>query len=495
MIEAQRAQVAFAGWAHLSPSDRVHALRALADRLEEHREQLVRVAGQETGLTEARLAAELTRTIVQIRFFSDEVLSGKQYGVQIDEPDENFILGIRPNLRRYLVPVGPVLNFAAGNFPFAFSVCGGDTVSALAAGCPVIVKAHSGHPLLSDMTARIASEALEASGAPPHTLQVVHGQAHGLTLLEAPEIRVATFTGSTGVGRMLARRAASREKPIPFFGELGSVNPVFVTEGALRKNADAIISGLLSSISGSAGQLCTKPGYIFVPEGYDVEEMLIRALSATEEHRLLTEGISRNYQVARDEQLRSLPDEPIYMGNLTLDSGGCAWVRPTVARCSSDFLCSRPELVEEVFGPFAVLVSYSSSTDLVSVAESLFDGVLTATIHAEPDEDIAGLVSWAAHHAGRVLFGGWPTGVAVTHAQQHGGPWPATTLDMSTSVGTAALSRFLRGVAFQDVPERFLPPPLQDANPWGVPQNVSPGGESSTWGLAGVSSDPSPVGG
>jgi len=484
MIEAQRAQSAFAGWADASPSDRARALRALSDRLEDNREDLIVVASEETGLTTSRLTAELTRTIVQIRFFSDEVMSGRHYGAQIDEQDDNFILGIRPNLRRYLVPVGPVLNFAAGNFPFAFSVCGGDTVSALAAGCPVVVKAHSGHPRLADMTARIASEALEANGAPAHTLQVIHGQENGLRLLEAPEIRVATFTGSTDVGRMLAHRAASREKPIPFFGELGSVNPVFVTDGAIRENADVIISGLVASISGSAGQLCTKPGYIFVPEGYDVEEMLIRALSATEEHRLLTQGMSRSYQEAHDHQLRALPDEPIDVGSLTLDGGGFAWVRPTVARCSAEFLCSQPELVEEVFGPFAVLVSYSPNTDLVSVADTLFDGVLTATIHAQPDEDIADLVSWATHHAGRVLFGGWPTGVAVTHAQQHGGPWPATTLDMSTSVGVAALSRFLRGVAFQDVPERFLPPPLQDANPWGVPQNVSPAGESSTWGTA-----------
>ncbi len=479
---AARAVHASSAWAATPPAERARILRAMAEGLDGSRAELIDLAMAETGLGRPRLEGELTRTIVQVRLFSDVVASGEFLDARIDEADPGFVLGPRPDLRRYRVPLGPVINFAASNFPFAFSVAGGDTASALAAGCPVIVKAHSGHPRLSDLTGEVAANALEAAGAPVGTLQVVHGQALGLELLTHPSIRAGSFTGSTHIGRMLADAAAARPAPIPFYGELGSVNPVFVTRAAVAERGAAIAAGLAASVSGSAGQLCTKPGYVFVPSGHALGEPLVAALDEVPEHRLLTSSISSGFAEGRDR----LRDAGVAVrdGSARIDEDGLAWVTPTVVSIPAARLRERPELVEEVFGPFAVLVEYSPDDDLVELADSLFAGSLTVTVHSAADEDVRPLLDWGAEHAGRVIVGGWPTGVSVTHAQQHGGPWPATTLDTSTSVGTAALARFQRSVAYQDVPEAQLPAPLQDKNPWSVPQRRSLAGESATWGQA-----------
>lgn len=476
---ANRAAAAARAWAATQPNERARALRAMADALESTRAELVELAASESGLGLPRLEGELTRTIVQIRLFSDVVASGAHLDVRIDEADPEFVLGPRPDLRRYRVPLGPVLNFSASNFPFAFSVAGGDTTSALAAGCPVIVKAHSGHPRLSERTGAVAAAALEGAGAPSGVLQVVHGQAMGLELLAHPAIKAGSFTGSTGIGRMLADAAAARPAPIPFYGELGSVNPVFVTAAALAERGAEIVSGFAASVSGSAGQLCTKPGYVFVPAGHGLDEQLLAALDGVPEQRLLTRSISSGYQEGRERFLAEAT--PVREGAVRTDDG-LAYVTPTVVSIPVDRLLAKPELIEEVFGPFAVLVEYSEGDDLVAIADALFEGSLTVTVHAGAGENVGSLLDWAAMHAGRVIMGGWPTGVSVTHAQQHGGPWPATTLDTSTSVGTAALDRFQRAVAYQSVPQELLPPPLQDTNPWGVPQRRSLAGESASWG-------------
>lgn len=477
---AERAEAAASAWAALAPADRARALRAMADALEAARSELIDLARTETGLGQPRLEGELTRTIVQLRLFSDVVATGHDLDVRIDDADPGFILGPRPDLRRYRVPLGPVINFAASNFPFAFSVAGGDTASALAAGCPVIVKAHSGHPRLSDRTGEVAAAALESAGAPSGTLQVVHGQALGLELLSHPAIAAGSFTGSTGIGRMLADAAAARPAPIPFYGELGSVNPVFVTRAALDDRAADIASGLAVSVSGSAGQLCTKPGYVFVPEGHALDELIAAALTDVPEHRLLTRSISTGYEEGRERLIAA--GEAVREGASRVDDDGFSWVTPTVVSIPAARLLERPELVEEVFGPFAVLVEYSPDDDLTAIADALFEGSLTVTVHAAKGENVRDLLEWGAAHAGRVIMDGWPTGVSVTYAQQHGGPWPATTLDVSTSVGTAALGRFQRAVAYQSVPQDLLPAPLQDANPWGVPQRRAAAGESTSWG-------------
>jgi NADP-dependent aldehyde dehydrogenase len=473
-------------WAATAPRQRATALVAAADALIAAQTELVATAMEETGLTEDRLVGELKRTAVQLRLFADVVVDGSYLDVRIDEADSEFALGVRPDLRRYRIPLGPVLNFAASNFPFAFSVAGGDTASALAAGCPVIVKAHSGHPRLSAQTARVVSGALEAAGAPHGTLQLVSGRSAGVTMLKHPRIAAGSFTGSIAAGRKLADLAAARPTPIPFYGELGSVNPAFVTAAALSERAEEITAGFATSVSGSAGQLCTKPGFLFLPAGHGLRDELAAHVAAASEHRLLYPGIAAGYRDRRDTILATPGVVPIALGSLRFDEEGQGWATPTLVSVSADdLLAQRERLLDEAFGPLSIVVEYGSEDELASRADELFQGNLTGTVHAGAGEDTAAiraLVQWITQHAGRVLFGGWPTGVAVTPAMQHGGPWPATTNDSGTSVGSAAINRFLRPVSYQNAPQGLLPPPLRDDNPWRVPQRRSPAGESQSWG-------------
>ncbi len=413
-------------------------------------------------------------------------MEGSYLDVRIDDLDPDFVLGVRPDVRRYRIAVGPVLNFSASNFPFAFSVAGGDTAAALAAGCPVIVKAHSGHPKLSIQTADVLSRALVSAGAPEGTLQLISGQQAGVDMLKDPRIKAGSFTGSIRVGRLLADIAAARPTPIPFYGELGSVNPVFVTEAALKENVEGILDGFVTSVSGSAGQLCTKPGFLFAPAGAALAEGIAARASVVAEQRLLNPSITSGYQSRRDAVLAAPGVNVLAEGDLRIDDGGQGWATPTIVSVPVSVLKEHREaLLDESFGPLSIVVEYDSVDELANVADDLFEGNLTGTIHAGEGEDSAALrklIDWISHNAGRVLFGGWPTGVAVTPAMQHGGPWPATTNDSSTSVGTAAIARFTRPVAYQNVPQGLLPEPLRDDNPWGVPQHRSGAGQSTSWG-------------
>jgi NADP-dependent aldehyde dehydrogenase len=474
-------------WAVSPPHRRAQALVAVAGALDAAQNELVALGVEETGLSETRLTGELKRTTVQLKMFADIVVDGGYLDVRIDEADPEFVLGARPDLRRYLRPLGPVLNFAASNFPFAFSIAGGDTAAALAAGCAVIVKGHPGHPRVSARTTQIVAAAVEKSGAPAGLVQLVMGQEEGVGLLRHPRVAAGSFTGSTRVGRMLAEIAAARPAPIPFFGELGSVNPTFVTRTALDERGAEVADGFLASVCASAGQLCTKPGLLFVPH-HDGFAELIASRVDDAEHRLLNPSIASGYDARRSTILGTPGVEPIVEGSLRFDDEGQAWATPTIVRVSSaDMVMRRETLVDEAFGPLSVIVEYDDEELLVDLADELFEGSLTGTIHAgsgETSTAIRDLVDWIARHAGRVLFGGWPTGVAVTSAQQHGGPWPATTNDTGTSVGGAALSRFLRPVAYQSVPQHLLPEPLRDDNPWQVPQRRSSAGESKSWGSA-----------
>lgn len=472
---ARRATSAHAQFSRTSPQARELALNAIADALEAEPD-LVSVAAQETGLGQARLTSEIARTAFQLRSLSRTVGAGEYLDVRIDAADPSFPLGPRPDLRRYLMPVGPVLNFAASNFPFAFSVLGGDTAAALAAGCAVVVKAHPGHPRLSERCARLAIAALEQAGMPRDTLQLVHGREEGVALLQHPAIRVATFTGSLAGGRFLADVAAQRADPIPFYGELGSVNPVVVTPRALSQQAEAIASGYVASVAGSAGQLCTKPGFLFLPSGHGLEPALAREAEQMPEHRLLNPVISHSYNERRATIVAA--SQTVYAGTIRWAEDGNAWVTPTLVKVSLDQLGRDGDvLLDECFGPLSIVVEYDDLEQLPERLAELFPGNLTATLHCGSDETgqaaISQLVQEFARHAGRVLIGGWPTGVAVTPAMQHGGPWPATTLDTSTSVGSAAIGRLLRPVAFQAAPQELLPEPLRDDNPWGVPQQRS----------------------
>ncbi|QIK64280.1 aldehyde dehydrogenase (NADP(+)) [Leucobacter viscericola] len=477
-----------------SPGARASALVAVADALEAAKPALVAIGMEETGLTEARLTGEVTRTAVQLRLFATTILDGSYLDARIDYADADFALGVRPDIRRTHIPVGPVINFSASNFPFAFSVMGGDSAAILAAGCPLIVKAHSGHPRLSDATAEVASAALAAAGMPAGTFQLIHGREAGVAVLKDPRIKAGSFTGSISVGRLLADIAASRPAPIPFFGELGSVNPVFITADVIAERATDIASGYLTSVAGSAGQLCTKPGFAFVPADSDLPAAIQAAAGEPSEHRLLDPRIARSYEERRTAILTAPGVRALVEGGIRFDEAGHGWATPTIVIVSlADFRASKEALVDEAFGPLSIVVETPVGTDLAALVREFFEGNLTGTLHISDAEgsgdstntnELRVLVNALSQQVGRVLFNGWPTGVAVTPAQQHGGPWPATTNDSSTSVGTAAITRFLRPVAYQSAPAAFLPEVLQDTNPLGVPQAIAPAGESKAWGSA-----------
>lgn len=488
------AAAAAPAFAATAPEARARAIVATADALEAAKPELVEIAMRETGLTEARLSGEVTRTAVQLRLFAETLVDGGYLDARVDYADDDFALGARPDVRRTHIPLGPVINFSASNFPFAFSVLGGDSAAILAAGCPLIVKAHSGHPELSDATAAVALEALRTSGMPDGIFHVIHGQQAGVDVLKDPRIKAGSFTGSIHVGRLLADIAASRPAPIPFYGELGSVNPVFITAEAISERAEEIASGFLTSVAGSAGQLCTKPGFVFIPEGSELPETVRANGTDLPEHRLLGPRIAQSFAERRDAILGSTGVRALVDGGIRFDDDGQGWATPTVVAVSlDDFRAGHEVLVEEAFGPLSIIVEAPEGTDLAALMPEFYEGNLTGTLHLGSREatgetanasELKALVEAMSRQVGRVLFNGWPTGVAVTPAQQHGGPWPATTNDTSTSVGTSAIKRFLRPVAFQNAPDAFLPDELRDGNPLGVPQAIAPAGESKSWGDA-----------
>lgn len=463
LSEASAAREAFAA---LPAAARAAALRRVADTLDAAAGELVPLAHQETHLpTTPRLHAELERTTFQLRLLAEAVVDGGHLEVTIDSPDTCWPAGGRADVRRMLVPIGPVAVFAASNFPFAFSVAGGDTAAALAVGCPVVLKANPGHPVLSDRVGSLVAGALAASDVPAGAFAVVHGVEEGRALVLDPRIRAGAFTGSLSGGRALFDLASSRPDPIPFYAEMGSVNPVFVTASAAAERTDSIASGYVGSFTLGAGQFCTKPGLVFVPAtaAAEFESAVEAALPGAAP--LLNSRIASAYSAGLAE-LRARA------GVRTLVSG--VDPAPTLLGCdAADFLAG--DLVSECFGPVSMVVRYTSDEELVACAR-LFTGELTASVHGAPDDDVVPpLVSLLTDRVGRVVWNGWPTGVAVTYAMQHGGPYPATTAPAHTSVGAASLRRFLRPVAYQNMPQALLPEVLRDGNPLGVPRRVDGG--------------------
>ncbi|WGW11137.1 aldehyde dehydrogenase (NADP(+)) [Saxibacter everestensis] len=467
------AQSAARPFADLSPSSRAAALRAIADRLDDAAAELAPIAERESHLSQSRLSGELGRTTFQLRLFAQTLDDGAFLDARIDRSDPDWGMGPRPDLRRVNVPLGPAVVFAASNFPFAFSVAGGDTASALAAGCPVVLKAHPGHPELSARTGELVIKALAEVGAPDGVFAVIFGDEAGRTVLRDPRIQSGAFTGSIRGGRALFDIAVSREAPIPFFGELGSTNPVFVTEGAVLDDADAIVDGFIGSFTLGAGQFCTKPGLLFVPAGAGMEEKLAARFDADAgpgAAPLLNDRIVAGYRAGLERLVDSGLAAPLVLGDEAYSDA------PTPTLLSTtlpDFLANPDLLAAECFGPAALVIAYDDVSELTKVLAKL-GGQLTATLHARKDEPIAAeLIRLMSDRAGRLLWGGWPTGVVVSYAQQHGGPYPATTAPATTSVGTAAIARFMRPVAYQNVPQALLPIALQDVNSWGVPQRIN----------------------
>ena len=450
------------------PSDRATWLELVAARLDAAADDLVPLAARETHLGVDRLQGELKRTTFQLRLFAEILRDGSFLQATIDHADPAWPMGPRPDLRRMLRPIGPVAVYAASNFPFAFSVAGGDTASALAAGCPVLLKAHPSHPKLSAMTGMQVVDALTEAGAPDGTFAVVMGYETGIALVEDPRIRAASFTGSLRGGRALFDLAVSRPEPIPFYGELGSVNPAFVTPGAGAQRADDVAAGFVGSMSLGNGQFCTKPGLLFVPAGAGIEDRVAALAGERPPAPMLSEHIRSGYFDALTH-LAERPGVRVIAGR-TSQPGDPA---PTVlATTVPELLADADALTQECFGPAAIVVSYGSEEELLAAAR-VFDGQLTATIHGSGQEPVSSaLRDVLSERAGRVVWNGWPTGVSVTYAQHHGGPYPATTSIQTTSVGTAAIDRFLRPVTYQDAPDDVLPPALQEDNPWRLPRRV-----------------------
>lgn len=460
------ARRAFATTATSTAAERAAWLTAVADALDAGAGELVPLADEESHLGTPRLTGELARTTSQLRLFAAAIVEGSYLEATIDHPDATTIPP-RPDLRRILRPLGPVAVFSASNFPFAFSVAGGDTASALAAGCPVIVKGHSAHPRLSARTAEVVAAALASAGAPDGILSHVTGRETGVALVQHPAVRAVGFTGSLHGGRALFDLASGRPDPIPFYGELSAVNPVLITPAAVEARADELAAGLAASFTLGAGQFCTNPGVVFAPTGSGFAERVGAAVGQAAPVPMLTDGIAAAFASGL-AGLAAHDGVTVAAGDAAQQPGtGSAVVLAT----TTDAVVADPHaLLVECFGPSTLVVEYDTVDDALAAIRAV-GGSLTATVHAEPGEELGAIVEVLSEIAGRVLFAGWPTGVAVSWAQQHGGPWPSTT-SIHTSVGVTALRRFLRPVAYQDAPEAALPPELRESNPLGIPRRV-----------------------
>jgi acyl-CoA reductase-like NAD-dependent aldehyde dehydrogenase len=455
---------------------RAALLRGAAARLRARGEEIVALAGRETGLPPARLNGELARTTGQLEAFADVIERGDHLDAILDSPDPSATPP-RPDLRRTVRPLGPVAVFGASNFPLAFSTAGGDTASALAAGCPVVVKGHPAHPGTSALVAQELGAAVADAGLPSGTFGHVLAAAHdvGGALVDHPNIAAVAFTGSHRGGRALMDRAAARPVPIPVYAEMGSLNPVVITEAALAARADAIAEALVGAVASFGGQLCTKPGLVLVPEGEAGEAFtttLTDALAARDPEVLLAQSIDDGLRAG----LASLDDAGVTRltpeGDGADDAGFHA--RPVVHRARAADLGTIAPIGEEHFGPATIVLTYTS-IDEATAALLRAGGQLSATVHAQEDDHAAlePLIDAAARVAGRIVFDGVPTGVAVTWGMTHGGPYPAASDGgRDTSVGLTALRRFLRPVTYQDAPQALLPPALRDGNPMNIWRRV-----------------------
>ncbi len=448
---------------------RAGLLEAMADELEADRAGLVETAASETGLTDARLNGELTRTTYLLRLFAEAGREGSFLEAAIDHAGDTP-MGAQPDVRRMLLPLGPVAVFGSSNFPFAFSVPGGDTASALAAGNPVIAKAHSAHLLTSRASYRALRRGAEKVGAPAGTIGIVYGQQPGARLVARAEIAAVGFTGSLGAASRLMEIIAERDTPIPFYGELQSVNPLLITAAALEARSAEIASGLAVSVTGSAGQLCTKPGVAFVPAGEAGERFaadVVAAMTGVDAGVLLNDRVLSSFREA-EKELEAAPGVTSLLGSPDAAGDGFT-VAPRVLRVDAGDVT--PAHTAEAFGPLVLLVTYRDDAELERALAAVPDS-LTVSTHAEPS-DLAwlqGMLPTLEKRAGRLVYNGFPTGVRVGWAQHHGGPWPATNT-IHTSVGITAIRRFLRPFAWQNAPEGLLPEELRDGYR-GVPRRV-----------------------
>lgn len=450
-----KADAASTVWGESSAQTRAALLRGLAGALEANQAELVAIADRESGLGEARLNGEVARTAFQLRGFAEQVETGVPYRYVDDAALAGAPPAGRPRLTRVQRALGPVAMFSASNFPFAFSVLGGDTASALAAGCPVVVKSHSGHPDLSRAVYELARRVVAEQQLPEGVLTLIDGASRGAGgyLVQHPQIAAVAFTGSYQGGTALWKLANERARPIPFFGELGSINPLIALDAALEQDSDNLAKTLAGSITLGCGQFCTSPGVVIVQAGATSESFvasLAEALRPIKTHRMLTPSMKKGF----DEAAGTVAANAQAVFTAEADGEGPA---PRLFAVQASEFIANAHLREEMFGPGAVVVTASSVEQIIAVLAAI-GGTLTTTIWGanQPSEDNRALVRAAQDISGRVLFSGVPTGVAVCAAQQHGGPWPSSTAPQTTSVGYAAIERFLRPVALQDAPNWLL---------------------------------------
>jgi NADP-dependent aldehyde dehydrogenase len=449
-------------------------LDAVAGEIDALGDALIAAADAETALGTPRLTGERARTTGQLRAFAALLREGSYVEAIIDRAQPDRQPAPRPDLRRMRVPLGVVAVFGASNFPLAFSVAGGDSASAWAAGCPVIVKAHPGHPHTSALTAGAVMRAAAACAFPPGFFSLVHGETPevGQALAAHPAIDAIGFTGSHRAGRALFDTAARRPRPIPVYAEMGSVNPVVITEGALLARAGVLADGLAASAVLGAGQFCTNPGLVFLTASAAAEAFLAdytAKMTAKTPGVLLNRAVEHGLERAVAETRAA--GVAVQVGG-AFASEGC-FAHTVMTADGAAFLRESDRLQTEMFGPVTLIVVCADEAERVAALGRLH-GQLTATVHAEADEADAAapILAVLAEKAGRVLWNGFPTGVEVVYAQMHGGPYPATTAPATTSVGMTAIARFMRPVAFQNWPDALLPPALQEANPLGITRLV-----------------------
>lgn len=469
------ARNAFQAFRNLPLDVRADFLDAIARHIDGLGDVLIERAMRETGLPRPRLEGERNRTVNQLRLFSQLVRGGDWLDARIDRAQPDRKPMPRSDIRMRALPIGPVAVFGASNFPLAFSVAGGDTASALASGCPVVVKAHTAHLGTSELVGRAIDAAVQECGLPSGVFSLVcgPGNAIGLALVRHPLIKAVAFTGSRQGGIALMQAAAERPEPIPVFAEMSSINPVFMLPGALRSNAQSMAHAFVISLTGSAGQLCTNPGLVLGVRGPDFDRFVsqvVEDVSKVPASTMLTAGIHGAYEQGVAQLLDHTQVKVLARGEPADGPNQCqATVAMTTAQA---FLADSHVLGAEVFGASTLLIECEGLADMLQIVQAL-EGQLTATLHGVAPEDtpwMAALLPELELKVGRILFNGYPTGVEVCGAMVHGGPFPATSDSRTTSVGTMAIRRFLRPVCYQDTPPDLLPEALKDDNPWGVPR-------------------------
>jgi NADP-dependent aldehyde dehydrogenase len=468
----EMADEAYASYRAQPPEAIASFLDQIASGLEAAGDALLARAHLETRLPEARLIYERNRTTGQLRMFAALVREGSWVDACIDLADPSRTPTPQPDLRKMLVSLGPVVVFGASNFPLAFSICGGDTASALAAGNPVVAKAHPAHPGTSEIAARVIQEAIRKTAMPPGVFSMVQGRRPelSLALVRHPATRAVGFTGSLQAGRALFDAAATRPSPIPFFAEMGSLNPVFILPGALKAKTAEIAQKLAGSVTLGLGQMCTKPGQIAAiksPELGLLVEKLAASTSSTPLGAMLYSGIAERYRDGLLQRSRAAGVRLATPANRdTTEVNDGATVSAAVLVSDAPSFFEDPTLGQELFGPATLVTECESREHLAEIARGL-EGQLTVTVHGTEEDlrEYASLISVLREKAGRMIFGGVPTGVEVKPAMHHGGPYPATTDPRFTSVGPAAILRFARPVCYQDCPQEWLPAELKDANP------------------------------